>query len=222
MHDLLWEYAALALAQEPEQNGEEARDRLLNYYNRACALAAASIEPSRQDSSSSATSSRATERPDTEKSPSGWLDAERVNLVAAVTAAAEHGRELVALELAGRLTHYLQRGYRWDDKITIDQACLDIARRRRDKPGAANCLCAIGLSLHVLSRFSEGADCYQQALVIDRELRGQNRGCARPGTSSGWAGRNVVLVNSLPPWPTCARLQGCARPSETTTGGAVR
>lgn len=166
MHDLLWEYAALAMAEEPEQSRDEARDLLLDYYNQACAIAATSTEPSTQDSSSHTSG-----RPDT----SGWLDAERVNLVAAVAAAAKHGRDGVALELAGHLSGHLREGHRWDDMLIIDEARLDIARRSHDQPGRADALCALGVSLHRLSRFPEGADRFQQALTIDQELGGNSR-----------------------------------------------
>lgn len=166
MHDLLWEYAALAMDEEPEQSREEARDLLLDYYNQACAIASASTEPSRQDSSSQTSG-----RPDA----SGWLDAERVNLVAAVAVAAKHGRDGVALELAGHLSGHLRGGLQWDDMLTIDQARLDIKRRRNDQPGTADTLCSLGVSLHQLSRFAEEADRYQQALSIDRDLGGNSR-----------------------------------------------
>lgn len=175
MHDLLWEYAALAMSEEPEQSREEARDRLLTHYNWACALAVANTKPSREDSSSHATTSHASGHPDTEQPSPGWLDAERVNLVAAVATAAKHGRDGVALELAGHLSGHLREGRRWDEMLIIDEARLDIAGRSHDQPGMADALCALGVSLHLLSRFPEGADRYQQALTIDQELGGNSR-----------------------------------------------
>lgn len=142
MHDLLWEYAKLAVTDEPERSREKARSRLLGYYNQTC-----------------------------EKAASSWLDAECVNLVAAAEAAAEYGQDTVALELADRLSSFLRMQYRWAEKITTDRACLVVARRRRDRLGEADALAALGDSFHQLSRFAEARDHYQQALAIDRPRR---------------------------------------------------
>jgi len=166
MHDLLWEYAALAAADEPERSREEARERLLDYYNRTCALAAAQIEPS---------GSRATGRFDTVEAAIDWLNAERVNLVAAVTAAAEHGRDTVAWELAAHLSCYLQVQHRSAEKLITDQVRLAIARRRGDRPAEADVLSMLGFSLHLLSRFAEAARRYKQALALDRSLGDRRR-----------------------------------------------
>ena len=175
MHDLLWEYAALAVADEPEGSREEARDRLLDYYNQTAALAAEKIEPSGQNGPSGAIRPRTAGLFDTDKAAIDWLNAERVNLVAAVTAAAEHGRDTVAWELAAHLSFYLQVQHRSAEKLATDQVRLDIARHRRNQPDEADVLSMLGFSLHLLSRFAEAADHYRQALAIDRSLGDRRR-----------------------------------------------
>jgi tetratricopeptide (TPR) repeat protein len=170
MHDLLWEYAALAADKDPEHSREAARIRVLDYYNRICALAAEQIMPDAESGQTPATGHF-----ESSAAALDWLNTERANLVAAVTAAAEHQQDVVAVALADHLSYYLRSQRRFAEKITTDQVRLDIARRRHDQPGAADALCALGVSLHLLSRFAEAADHYEQALVIDRELGGNSR-----------------------------------------------
>ncbi len=218
VHDLLWEYAALALADEPHQSQEEARDRLLDHYSDRCASAAALIESPEQNGPSRA-AELATGHFDTAEAGIDWLNAERANLVAAVTAAAEHGRDTVAWALASHLSFYLRMQHRFDEKLATDQVRLEIARRRHDQPAETDALSMLGFSLHLLSRFTETVDHYEQALAIDRSL-GDRRREASDLTGLGKAREDSA---NLPrPRLICALPQNFTTLSTTATAGATR
>jgi tetratricopeptide (TPR) repeat protein len=170
MHDLLWEYAALAVTDDPEQIRETARDRLLDYYNRTCAQAVGLLDPDEQTGSASAV-----QKFENREAASTWLDSELVNLVAAVTRAAEHRRDVVALDIVHHLFGYLARHFHYSKLVTIDQARLDIVRRRGDRQAEADVLSSIGSVLHLMSRFDDSAGHYEQALAISRSLGDQWR-----------------------------------------------
>lgn len=94
MHDLLWEYAALEVAKDPEHSRGAARDRLDDHYIQGFGLAATTIRPSapiglphvpeniRTSSAQFATVEDAAD----------WLSTELRNLTAAITTAADHDK----------------------------------------------------------------------------------------------------------------------------------
>jgi DNA-binding SARP family transcriptional activator/tetratricopeptide (TPR) repeat protein len=67
----------------------------------------------------------------------GWLDAERVNLVAICTAAAEHGPRPVAWLLADTLRRYLNRHRHLADLFAVAEAGLAAARTAGERRAAA-------------------------------------------------------------------------------------
>jgi tetratricopeptide (TPR) repeat protein len=110
-----------------------------------------------------------------------WLDTERANLVAAVVAAANTGRDRVAVELAARLAEFLDWRRHVDDWLRVAQAGVQAARRMRDRHQCANALNRLGIALHQVRRFEEAMIAHTEARDIygeteDRHGEGQALG----------------------------------------------
>ncbi|MEU5242642.1 tetratricopeptide repeat protein [Streptomyces asoensis] len=119
-----------------------------------------------------------------------WLDAERLNLTAAVPFAASTGQPRMAFSLAECLVIYLrQRRYFLDAVTTADHA-LTIALRLDDRYGEGRALNNLGLALRAVRRFDEAITAHTRDLEICREL-GDRYGEGRALNSLGLALREV-------------------------------
>ena len=169
MHGLLRLYAS-RLSEAPREADirEQARDRLLNYYSTK-AVAVNKHLKARRDTSSVA--------------PSGledvlaWLDAERANLVASVSMAADTGRDQVAMELSSSLTSYLDSRGRFDDFLATAAIALEAARRLGDRPSEGKAQTILGLALFRLRRFEETISAFRGAAAIYKETGERNDYC---------------------------------------------
>lgn len=115
MHDLLWEYAALAAAKDPEHSREEARGRLIDYYNQSFVHAAAMIRPS-AEIGRPRVAGHSAEQFASAKNAVDWLITEHTNLVAAIATASkddDHERRYMLNELAKTLAAADREGDAW-------------------------------------------------------------------------------------------------------------
>jgi hypothetical protein len=76
-----------------------------------------------------------------------WLDAQRLNLIAAAAMAAATGRDREAMHLPLALSTYLQWRRRFDDWLTVLTISRDTARRLADRHSEGAALNNLGLAL---------------------------------------------------------------------------
>ena len=163
MHDLLHLYARqLSDAHAGPDGREEARDRLLHYYMETARAADAHLRP---------LPGRPLPTDFTDRdSALSWMDAERPNLVAAVSMAATTGRDPIAMLLPHALPQYLGLRRRFDDLLAIVTVSRDAARRQGDRAFEAAAVNDLGITLQTIRRFEEAITAYQEAAAIFREI----------------------------------------------------
>ncbi len=183
MHDLLRLYAGKLGDEHADADGrEEARDRLLGYF---VALAAAADEHLRALPGPAVP----TEFPD-RNAAMAWLNDERESLVAALSMAADTGREEAALALSAALALHLSMQRRYDDMLATAETGLDAARRLGGRDAQAGSLNNLGVALGGLRRFDEAITAYRDAIATYRDI-GDRRGEATALTNLGSALREA-------------------------------
>jgi DNA-binding SARP family transcriptional activator len=101
-----------------------------------------------------------------------WLEAERVNLLAAVgQAAGERGvPDAVSLQLAQALLEFLWvRGY-WQDLVAVNQTALRVSRRVGDRAAQAQAHNDLAGGYWRLGHHQRAMGCLQESLAIFRQL----------------------------------------------------
>ncbi len=164
---------------------EQARDRLFRYYLCKAGLADKRLRalpdvagPAEFDNRDRALA---------------WLDAERPNLVTAVTMAAASDRCEVAADLTVALGQYFYSRRLLDDWLYILGTGLKAARQLGDPRREGKALTHRGWALFEVSRFDEGVNECQNAVAIFREL-GDGKGKAEALNNLGL---NLRAVNRL-------------------------
>jgi len=158
LHDLVRLYASERA--EPDDQ-EQAGDRLLNHYLHAADAANRCLR-------GVADTAEAGEFADRD-SALDWLDAERLNLLAAAAMAANTRRDQIAQELPFRLGIYLNWRRRFDDWATATAISVGSARCLGNRHREGGALNNLGLALRNLRRFDEAITAHQDAAAIHRE-----------------------------------------------------
>ncbi|MEV4113080.1 tetratricopeptide repeat protein [Nonomuraea sp. NPDC049695] len=141
-HDLLREHArATAAAEESDDARHDALTRLLDHYRSTAAAAMALVYPfgRLRRPVIPETESQAVPLPDAAEA-GAWLAAERANLVAAGSRAADGDWPLHAGQLATIMHPYLDGHAHHADAITLHTKALDAARRQGDTAAEARAL----------------------------------------------------------------------------------
>jgi DNA-binding SARP family transcriptional activator len=178
-HDLLRVYAAdRALAQESDQDRQDAITRVLTWYLHTTEAAARIISPQhvRVPLELPPRPVRPLEFSSLESSLA-WCERERAGLAAATRLAAESGLHETAWKLAAAAMSFFYRRSHWADWVTTHQVGLASARRVGDRRGEAWMLNNLGMAYGV-QRLGESVACFEQALALCREI-GDSRGEAR-------------------------------------------
>jgi tetratricopeptide (TPR) repeat protein len=107
-----------------------------------------------------------------------WLDAERPNLVAAVTLAAATKRHEMAFLLAIRLAAFLERRRHGNDLVTTSRIAARAAHDLKDLHGEGMALSNLGAALAMERRFEDAITAHELAigmlqLTSDRHRHGQ-------------------------------------------------
>ena len=161
-HDLVRLYARrLSDVRAGSDRREEARDRLLNYYLQHAEEA--------QQNLRTLPGMLAVEDFTDHEAALAWLDSERQNLVAAVTMAANTGRDQIAIRLTTALAEYLDLRRRFDDLLGTATVSLDIARSIGDRVSEGRALRILGIGLWRVRRFEEAITTHKNAAEIFRE-----------------------------------------------------
>ncbi len=184
LHDLLREHARdLAETDQPAER-QAATGRLLDYYlNSARAAdrhyARRALQAARGDGAAPETPSLATRL-----EAADWMEAERLNLHAAVTAALSGSPAHAATIPAAMNTFLCAKGY-WDQARTLSQTALEAARRTGDRHGQATALGNLATVQRLTADFPAATASNQRALRLYRTL-GDRAGEADALTHRGW------------------------------------
>jgi tetratricopeptide (TPR) repeat protein len=148
LHDLIREYARALVAADPAATQVAATDRLLNYYLHAARAADRHLARHTSAGIPDTMGSPPAHAPYLPKRQEGvaWMDAERLNLHAAVEYAAAHDRPGLAIAIAAVMHGYLRSQGHWDQALILHRAAIIAARhigQRSAEAGALTDLAAI-------------------------------------------------------------------------------
>jgi DNA-binding SARP family transcriptional activator/Tfp pilus assembly protein PilF len=176
MHDLLRAYARdRAVEHIPEPDRVAALTRLYDWYLTRAATAVEELLPYRAGTSGAAKE---------------WLDAERLNLVAAASTTNE-ALSGPALAIARTVARYLDIGYHNAEAFAIYRRAMDTAEGSGDQADLALATYELGRVHSRAGRLTEAIDHYERALDLFRQL-GDVLGQARTYQAMGNSERNLA------------------------------
>jgi tetratricopeptide (TPR) repeat protein len=182
-HDLLLLYAAERCHGEETTEAQDAAiERLLDAYRATTAAAIGWIDVSAPDA-------RSTRFADA-LSALAWLDAERPNLTAVVTLAADTGHDEHVLDLVDAVYPYFELRKTRTESIAVAERGVAAARWLGDGRRAAHCLARLGVSSRHLRRYDDALDHLRAALSAQREA-GDDHGAAHTLNSFGAVYRDL-------------------------------
>lgn len=159
MHDLIRLYARQLGGSTGQADDQyRAADRLLHYYLDSANAA--------DDDLGAARDATAPGRLADRNDALAWLDGELNNLLAAVSFAAETGRDEIAQELPLALTGYLELRRRFDDLMFVSNISATAAHRLQNSPAQASALASLGRGLMGMRRFDEAITALQDTAII--------------------------------------------------------
>jgi tetratricopeptide (TPR) repeat protein len=164
LHDLVHAFAAARAADEDRGVDRLAAvTRLLDYYLAAAFEAMNRLDPVGASRLPHVAPSPVA-LPDLAE-PIGWLDAERANLVGAVTLAADHGWPAYAVNFGVVLFRYLLGGHHLD-ALTVHGRAAQAAERSGDRIARAGALADMSTAEVLLGRHEAAVDHLEQARQI--------------------------------------------------------
>ncbi|WP_405681890.1 ATP-binding protein [Streptomyces sp. NBC_00057] len=192
LHDLLRTYAHTLADQDPADDHDAARGRLLNYYqhttetaDRHLAEAPLPATPS-VDAAPAAAPTLATY-----EQALAWMRIENANLIACTHHVANTAQHLRAIRLTAALASFLYLQGPWDGAITLHQAAVTIARHIGDRLAEAGALLVLSRLRYRTEDYQAAAELAQQALDLYRTLGnhlGQASALRDLGQARGTAG----------------------------------
>ena len=164
-HDLLRDYAAELVAEEPEES--LARQRVLDWYLHTTVAAERRLRPHRPpfdliEPVTALTPMVFTDNQDAMR----WCEAEQANLVAAIDDAAAHGMHEHAWQLALALSSFCYVGKRRRDWFDTSEVGLRSARALGDPKAEGAMLASLGSAHGVNGQHDEAIGYYRQALEL--------------------------------------------------------
>lgn len=166
-HDLLRAYASARAHDDCDQAERQAAlARLFDYYLHTTDAAARVVYPHLVRLP--VTTGSATTVFDERTPATAWLDAERANLVAAITHAAEHGPWPVAWRLADAARGSFALGMHVPDALAAATAALRAARSAGDLAGEAAARIGLATPQWLQGRAAEARDQYLRACELAR------------------------------------------------------
>ncbi|GJF30238.1 hypothetical protein KNE206_29380 [Kitasatospora sp. NE20-6] len=179
MHDLVRAYATEQARQSP-QHTRTALHRLLDHYALTARNADAHLDPTTNSSS------RGLQFKDW-GAAMAWLDAERVNLVAAVHTAHAAGHRETTIELAFFLGDYLRSRRYLQDDLAVATLAHDAATSLGDRHREGGAWNNLGNAFQELRRFDDALNAHQHSLDIHQTLDN------RHGEGTAWNNLGLAL-----------------------------
>src|SRR5580658_10102532 len=148
----------------------QVRDRLLDYYQDAAALAGTRL--ARLSRPRPVTAAFGAFRvPDLEDAGQAltWVRAERANLLACLELVSRSGQHARVVALTGGVAALLMRDGPWAEAVTYHDAAVAAARYLGDRLGETNALCDLGEAWLRLNNYPAAAEVMENALAISRQ-----------------------------------------------------
>jgi DNA-binding SARP family transcriptional activator/tetratricopeptide (TPR) repeat protein len=195
-HELLRAYAvALTATEDPEDERRAAVQRLVGWYFSVADAAATTLYPE----TLRLTHGPPTPGPVVDVGQPGkarsWLEAERLNLVAAVEQAAGMGLPSLAWHLAFRLRRFFWSGGHPAEWQTVADKALAAATADGSPQGQVTARLSLGDLYSVLSRHRDAAEQYHTAAALAREAGW----AAGEGACLGAVGARYLMAGRLGP-----------------------
>jgi DNA-binding SARP family transcriptional activator len=142
LHDLLGEHAQALAASEDPIDASAAAGRLLDYYLHTAQAASKHIATRTIAAGPSPSCRPPASAPpvSTPRQATGWLETERVNLHAAASYGAVHGRPQHAIAISAALAGFLDAQGHWDQSAALHLGAVAAARQMGDRAGQARAL----------------------------------------------------------------------------------
>jgi len=191
MHDLLRRYARDRAAVLP--GGEQAVERLLDYYQHTAARADALIGYHTRPGPPPAAPAGLLAAPDLEDTDQAlaWVRAERASLLACLDDATRAGHHVRVVALSAGIAGLLHRDGPWADAVTRHTTAVQAAQRVGDRLGQANALSYLGNARRLAGDYPGAAQAQEQALAIYRDIA-DRRGQANALSYLGSARRSMA------------------------------
>jgi tetratricopeptide (TPR) repeat protein/transcriptional regulator with XRE-family HTH domain len=178
LHDLLRAYARALADGDDDTESQAAVGRVVSYYSHTAAAASRHIATWTTAGGRAPPGGPPAHAPRlaTPQEAAAWLEAERSNLFATVSYAAE-ALPQHAVAIATAIGGFLRASGRWDQAAAQYQTALNAARRAGDRPGEAGALDELGLLQQLTGDYAPATATLAQAVALYAEL-GDQRGQA--------------------------------------------
>jgi tetratricopeptide (TPR) repeat protein/transcriptional regulator with XRE-family HTH domain len=196
LHDLIREHArTLAAADQPAVR-DAAVNRLLDYYLHTARAARRHLDRHALSKLPASTGIPPAHAPDlpTQQDALAWMEAERLNMHAAVGYAATHDRRGYAIAIPAAMNAFLRRYGHWDQALTLHNAALQAARYSNDQRAEADALDNLGVVQRLAADRPGATASLTRALELYRTL-GDRAGEA---SSLAHLGRVQYLTDEYP------------------------
>ena len=202
MHDLIGEHARVLAAADPTADRDAALDRLLGYYLHTARSASRYLTRRIPAGPRASTVVPPAHTPDLSgsKDAAAWMDAESVNLHAAVGYAAAHGLPDYAIAIPAAMHGFLRYRGHLDEVVALHHVALDAARHAGDQIAEANALTDLGDIQHLTGAYPAATASLTRALEIHRshgDKQGEAHALCILGYIQHLTGDNRTAVLSL-------------------------
>ena len=173
MHDLIREHArALAGRLDPDDDRDQATERLLDYYQHAAARADALLARQARTAPARAggTGPAAVPALASREEALAWARAERASLLAGLDQATAAGQHARVIALTAGLAGLLRQDGPWAEAIIRHATAVRAARRLGDQPGQADALANLGDVRRLTGDYPGAARDVAEALGIYLDL----------------------------------------------------
>ena len=173
MHDLIREHArALAGRLDPDDDRDQAANRLLDYYQHAAARADALLARQARTAPARAggTTPAAVPALASREEALAWARAERASLLACLDHATAAGQHARIIALTAGLAGLLRQDGPWAEAITRHAAAVQAGRHLGDRSGQAGALANLGDARRLAGDYPGAARALEEALDIYPDL----------------------------------------------------
>ena len=193
LHDLIREHARALAATDPADESDAAIARLLDYYLHTARVASGHLTRRTPAGVPTVAVKPPAHAPDlsAREAAVSWMEAERLNLHAAVGYAALNGRLGHATEISVAMHGFLRSQGHWDQALTLHQAVFDAARLAGDRLAEAGALTDLGDLQRLTADFPAAAASLTRAAELYHD-RGDRLGEAGALTELGVVQRYTV------------------------------
>ena len=191
LHDLIRQHARLLAAADPPAERDAAVSRLLDYYLRTARTADRHLPrraPAEMPAVIGTLPAGAPDLP-TRAEAVSWMEAERLNLHAAVSYAATYGHPGHAVAIPVAMHSFLRTQGHWDQALALHNTALSAARHTSDHLAEAGILDRLGVVQTLTGDYPAATATLTQALERFGELGDR--------TGEAWALHGLGVVQTL-------------------------